>query len=524
MVFAPSLKSKIAFNIAIILMASILLTDFVVISIIENQLVQEKVSQGKRLLLKSIDVVFRDHSSGKEAGTDAIRFLNTLFSDPAIICAQLRMDDSPVFKTPSSLISEEIRSEIDQAMNLQQDTGKGQVRYAGKTWGVFWPQKKYAIISETIFMKGNSTIVAAVAYNLDGIYLTLRQSQHIIGVYGMANLLVLTFLGFLRFSRLIVRPLDRFIKRTEAYHPEDHIDFLPDKKDHELNRLSTALNRMIQRIEDDKQKLKISLLTLEKTHTHLQNAQNEIIRAEKLASIGRLSAGIAHEIGNPLGIVLGYLGLLKKYALAPDDHKGHDYARRAEDEVNRISVIIKQLLDLSRPSQAEIDIISMHELIKDTGRRISDLPVMKDIDITYDLAAVSDEILADGNQIRQVLLNLIINAADSLRDATGPEKGKIVLSTQIVEQAGEGDLNDAPALKLCVSDNGTGISGDDIENVFDPFYTTKEPGKGTGLGLSVSYMIIEQAGGTLSVKSRVHQGTTFTICLPLCKKSPIYRN
>jgi signal transduction histidine kinase len=278
---------------------------------------------------------------------------------------------------------------------------------------------------------------------------------------------------------------------------------------------------MLGRIAEDKEKLRHSVTSLEKANVDLKNAQREIIRAEKLASVGRLSAGIAHEIGNPIGIVMGYLDLLKQSDLTDDE--ASEYIQRTEDELNRINTIIRQLLDLSRPSKEGVEPIRVHEIIQDITEVIKFQPLMSGITIDLRLEAPQDRVLADPNQLRQVFLNLMLNAGDAIgsNESTRNKDGRITIESAVQavgEEPGQNGTGRQSMLTVEVSDNGPGIAEENLSNIFDPFFTTKEPGKGTGLGLSVSFMIIEGIGGRITAGSQDSQGTVMTLTLPLAEE------
>jgi len=270
---------------------------------------------------------------------------------------------------------------------------------------------------------------------------------------------------------------------------------------------------MLRRISADKKKLRSTVNSLETANLELKKAQKEIIRAEKLASVGRLSAGIAHEIGNPIGIVMGYLELLKQKDIPAAEKK--EYIHRTEAEIERINTIIRQLLEISRPSNAGLKAVPAHELIDDIAEVLNVQPLMSNIEFKCRLEAQNDKILADSNQLRQVFLNLIINAADAISSEGKADNGKLLIQSSLVGGTSEQPQNHKTHLKIMFIDNGPGISEENIANIFDPFYTTKEPGKGTGLGLSVSFMIIEGFGGKMTVRSKIGEGTTMTLLLPV---------
>jgi signal transduction histidine kinase len=267
---------------------------------------------------------------------------------------------------------------------------------------------------------------------------------------------------------------------------------------------------MLRRISADKHTLRQTVTSLETANQELKQAQAEIVRAEKMASVGRLAAGIAHEIGNPIGIVLGYMDLIRQPDLDKSEHD--DFARRAEKEIQRINTIIRQLLDLARPKESVARLLSVHAVIEEIVSVLTHQPMMTNIRLQTAFNAADDHVWADADQLRQVFLNLLLNAADAICDKDDLPEPRIDIRTT----HGQGPAtSQADWIAIDFQDNGEGIAEDQIENIFDPFYTTKEPGKGTGLGLSVSYMIIEKLGGTIAVQSHRGQGTTFTIRLPL---------
>jgi len=357
----------------------------------------------------------------------------------------------------------------------------------------------------------------SIVLPLDRVYQSLRSSQQILFIYIFINIAILTFIGIYRISKLYLQPLARLAKRAEDFREDDEIIFSVRKGDNELSRLSKALNSMLKRLSADREKLRSTVQSLEKANLELKKAQREIIRAEKLASVGRLSAGIAHEIGNPIGIVIGYLELLKQKDITGNERD--EYIHRAEQEIERINSIIRQLLEVSRPSNEGRTVISVHDLIHDTADVLRVQPLMSDIELSLSLAAEDDTVLADSNQLRQVFLNLIINAADAMACEGQESGGKLEIITEI-EQDTDTDTDTGTSstqLKIIFIDDGPGIGEETLANIFDPFFTTKDPGRGTGLGLSVSFMIVESLSGKMTGVSEEGKGTTMIISLPLYK-------
>jgi signal transduction histidine kinase len=263
---------------------------------------------------------------------------------------------------------------------------------------------------------------------------------------------------------------------------------------------------MLRRLEENKKELEENIASLERANLELKKAQQEIIRSEKMASVGRLATGLAHEIGNPIGIVLGYLELLKRGDM--DDDEKDDFLKRTESEISRIDQIIRQLLDYSRPTNGERQETRVHSLIEETVEMLKPQPMMEHIQVELDLKATHDTVLADPNQLKQVFLNIIINAADAMGSDKAPEPDGQSQSLLI--------RSDQMARKLVIDfiDSGPGIPEEELGQIFDPFYTTKEPGKGTGLGLAVSYRIIEGFGGSIRAENTPERGTKISIDFP----------
>jgi signal transduction histidine kinase len=226
-----------------------------------------------------------------------------------------------------------------------------------------------------------------------------------------------------------------------------------------------------------------------------------------------LASGLAHEIGNPIGIVLGYLELLKQEDIKPAEQQ--DFVNRSIEEIQRINTIIRQLLDFARKSDEGTKHISVHKIIEDLSLMVQVQPFMANIALICDLHASDDMVLGEADPLRQVFLNLILNAADAIRETNPSSQGQLRIESRRHKSPLNNDLDEIGLLEICFIDNGIGIATEDLDNIFDPFFTTKDPGKGTGLGLSVSYAIIERFGGQMSANSQPGEGTRITIKLPL---------
>ena len=511
--FPFGLKTKIALNLIVLLAAAMLLTNFVMIISVQRILINNAADTCELLatsiepsLIKSGETgtridspVISDHHA---AAINAAGYTCLLLLDPA---------GATLYSAGSQCTTrhDELASRTRKAIAGQ----KRVIGYIGNTWGVFWKYNEHLIVSVPLSRQGEIIGGAGILLKLDPIYQTLRKTQSFLFIYILINCIVFTMIGVYRISKISVKPLYRLLRRAESYRDEDELFFMDSAEENEFNQLSRALNRMIHRISEDRDHLQSTIRSLEDANEELSRAQRDVIRAEKLASVGRLSAGIAHEIGNPIAIVVGYLDLLKNDDISEVERR--EFLDRAEAEISRIHGIIRQLLDFSRPSSGDREEVDVRTLLTDVTGMLDHQPLMADISVETDLNATTHKIIADADQLRQVFLNLIINAADAVA-ATGNDAGVIRIDSAVIDQlTDEAPDLPPPILRIRVTDNGVGIPGEHLDDVFDPFYTTKDPGKGTGLGLSTAIMIVEQLGGRIQANSREGEGTTMTLYLPI---------
>jgi len=508
------LKTNMAINIALVLLIGMLLIDLVAIMTFQKYMIKSEIYKGYMLINAITDnYIALPKQENMLLDSDFKYFMSSLINKTDCSLGLL-MDISQrkiYFEKKSCNFKNELESMTKKAI----DTKKVSLDFFGSTWGVLWKQSQNFIVSAPLYKKGKIYAGVSVVYDLYPVYEKLRHIQQIIFIYIFINTIILTFIGLQRLFMIYIRPVQRLVNRSYEYKDDNEIFFSVRKEDSELNQLSTALNNMLKRISEDKEKLFKTVKYLEKVNLELKQVQKEIINAEKLASVGRLSSGIAHEIGNPLGIVIGYLDLLKQKDI-PDDEK-HDFILRVEDEIFRINHIIRQLIDLSRPSKDELKKVSVNEIIKDLYSILRSQPLFSDIDIKLNLTFENDNVLANHDKLRQVFLNIILNSADAISSLPELTNGEILIFTNLVMDVNQDSEDNVSMLKIVFKDNGTGISKDDFENIFDPFYTTKEPGKGTGLGLYVSFMIIEGFGGNIKASGIEGSGTIITVLLPLVR-------
>jgi len=330
---------------------------------------------------------------------------------------------------------------------------------------------------------------------------------------------------FLIVRRSVQRPINRMVRATRRIASGGESLPVPRGTAREIGILATSFNELIESLSSSRQKLEEWASSLEEKvadkANELRSAQFQVVQAEKLASVGLVAAGIAHELNSPLMAIITFTHLVR--SKVPPDSREYEDLRMIEREANRCAAIIRQLLDYSRQQGQEPD---KHPCRVSTGMQKS-LELLKvelqnsDVAVSMDLPDDLTRVQANDAQLMQVFVNLLLNAVQAM-----PEGGELRIAADEVGRR-ELPLMDLPPdgtellVRITVRDTGTGISRRDLSRVFDPFFTTKPQGKGSGLGLSVSMGIIRGFGGTMLVDSDGASWTEFTVLLPAAEEPAI---
>lgn len=347
--------------------------------------------------------------------------------------------------------------------------------------------------------------VALVALDLASVQRSLKTARQSAMLFITLNATLLLILGYALFTFAVVRPIRALAVATERASQGDLASPLMLSPRNELGQLARRFNVMLERLAQQRAQLTEQVEELARANAELQQAQDSLIRSEKLASVGQLAAGVAHEVGNPLAAVYGYSELLAGGEL--DGEETREIGGRIRRQVERMRATIRELLDFSREHDerpaAPIDVLTS---IEEALSLVSAARAMRGVTISRAFGEPLPRVQGHDSQLVQVLVNLLLNAADAL---DGESQPAIMLSAQVHEDQ----------LVVGVEDNGHGLPAELSARVFDPFFTTKAPGKGTGLGLAVALKIMRRMGGELAVVARSpdERGARFELTLPLAK-------
>lgn len=282
------------------------------------------------------------------------------------------------------------------------------------------------------------------------------------------------------------------------------------KSKDEMGLLADTFNSMAGDLKKYKENMENWTKTLEeevqKKTSEIMKAQDQLINAEKLASLGRMAAGVAHELNSPLTGIVTFSHLMLKRT-PPENKLDIEDLEVIIEQANRCSKIIKSLLGFSRKTSSDKIHININDLTDSTVAMLRNQAKFHNIRFNISFDNTIPPVAVDPNQLQQVFINLLINAADAMN-----EKGQITVITRTIAEAA---ATGKQYIEIEVTDTGPGIPEDHIGKIFEPFFTTKPVGKGTGLGLSVSYGIIKKHGGNIFVRSESGKGASFFVRLPL---------
>ncbi len=495
-----NLKVQIAIALFVLQVLGMCSITFVVLVLWQKESLLRQTSQIQRSLKnagRQLEASWDALSPG-----EALEVTESSFAEGSLSCLYLLRDGQMSEPDISCQQPEKMKTELFQVTESDEF-----VFQTEKAQGPFLKTPRSFTASLPIRQHGRVVGTIIVAGLLQSVFSQVFEARAILPVYLLVTALLLTVVGFFRMLKIVVRPLEKVVQIADNYRDSSDPASFINPQTGEFAQIAYRLKQMLKRIDTDNRQLRLTVEALQQSNDELKQARNEIVQAEKLASVGRMSAGLAHEVGNPLSIVKGYLELLEQQLAEQDDSL--QYVSRAASEVERIEKIIRQLLDCARRPSIELVAVDLGVILEDLVELFCQKGDSKEIDFQLERPDVLPSVAADADSLRQVFLNCLLNSVDAVLEGN-PEEGKI--RVQILEKC---TTNGDRSLLVAIEDNGPGVDPEALNNLFDPFYTTKQPGKGTGLGLAVSYTLVKQFAGSISVRNREQGGFAVHIQIPV---------
>ena len=482
-----SLRFSLRFYILSALSCLLVLT-WILLSLIsfktaENDLLAQKREQG-RLLLCSIAELMPRPLAAPQPATAADRYL-------ALLARDRSFDGLFVVDGNGHFL-------YAKADRIGPDLGVLNVLLTGRDTFQVSRDGRFMHCYAAIMEKGERIGAARLTLSLAAEQERLIGSRHLFLAYFALDFLLLLAFGSFLLSRAVVTPIRRLLTATRRIAAGDLEGSLHVPGSTEVAQLCDAFNSMVAALRQKRAEVEEKVDSLNRANREILTARAETIRSEKMASVGLLGAGMAHEIGTPLAAIMGYTGILAE-ELAGDPEKS-DYLRRISEESRRIDRIVRGLLDYARPKGARTEQVELLPLLEKTVELLEAQGVLKLLSVSVEVEPDLPQLTVEPHHLEQLLLNLIMNARDAM-----PGGGELKLRGS----------REPDAVLLEVIDNGEGMAPEQLPLVFDPFFTTKEPGKGTGLGLAIAARIADSCGGRLTVQSELGKGSRFSLRIPV---------
>ncbi|AMV71789.1 sensor histidine kinase, HAMP domain-containing [Desulfuromonas sp. DDH964] len=491
------LRLEIILNIILLVGAALLLGSFLLLKMTEKELLAERVSRARSVVSLATGVASVPDYAGPGTSrlVSAEALLRRLGVDPALVSWQIvdsRLQEVAAFSAGGSPLG----TSADLQLSRLEGEPLVRVRYQGLLLPFYSREPVDVTVTGGLFAAGKFIGALQVQFTLEDIRQRLVKTHQLVLLYVLCYGTVLVLFGFSLLERNVVRPVRSLMESTRQAAAGNLDQRLEATGPEEIAALADSFNEMLAALQESRNDLEQRNRLLQESNIALSQTRHDLIRSEKMASVGHLAAGMAHEIGNPLGAVVGYLEILKGEERSG---RSREILGHALGEVGRIDRLVRDLLDYAAPPGGILEAVDLADLARGGLERLTLQHALRDV--TLDTSALPQQlppVHAAPHKLLQVVINLVLNAVD----ASTPG-GVIQLS---------GGTSDG-WVWLAVADQGCGMTAEEVSKIFDPFFTTKAPDKGRGLGLAVCHRILEEAGGTIDVESTPGQGSRFVLKL-----------
>ncbi len=492
------LRTEIIFHITLLLGAALLFGGFLMLKLTERELLNQRLDNLKATLdvmaFSVGDLLAREATeSGRQQQIAGL--FSRVPEATALGVWEIQGETLvPLYGWPSqeSWLRE---APLPQSLRyLSEAQDKLVYRGAWLFWGE--PSSCYFESSVPIRQRGKILGVLHARFPLNEVAVRVRSSLKILLLYVALYGTVLFLFGVYLLNRNVVRPIGLLLATTRRVAEGDLDQQLSEAGPREIASLARSFNAMIAALRQSRQNSEEHIRSLQRSNEALQQSRSELFRSEKMATVGHLAAGMAHEVGNPLAAVVGYLALLKTEL---PTGRQREIAEYAAVEVERIDRLVRELLDYARPGEETPQRFDPLSVLQEALSLLEHQGLFADVELTVEVPRQVSEVQMIRHRLLQVFVNLLVNARDALF------AGGVIRIT-----GGETESS----VWVGFADNGAGIGKKDLPHIFDPFFTTKAPGKGRGLGLAVCYRVLEEAGGRIEVHSEEGRGCLFKVYMP----------
>ncbi len=499
------LRTEIILSISLLLAAALLFAGFLLVKLTESSLLEQQrvhAASAIQLVVAGIDEPTQTTGSDRELkiALASLDRLQAVLSKQADILAWRLLDTKLQVLTSTTYAATSPFSAIAPFV-LEGEGLYEELAYESQSFFSRQETQSYLDLSTPLWAGNEPYGFLQIRFSLEELHQRVRQSQQLILFYVIVYGVVLALFGAYLLNRNVVKPVRRLHQATTTVAEGTLAPVAVLSGPGEIQGLAESFNRMIAALVESRAEAEEHIASLEETNQALARARDDLVRSEKLATVGHLAAGMAHEIGNPLGAVVGYLNILREDL--PEGSR--DLVDRSLTEATRIDRLIRELLDYSAPVDQQTESFCPITLLRETVAMLSHQGQLDGVEIDDQCTTNESLVNMDRGRLMQVWINLLLNAQDAMNG-----RGHIELTS----------TSDDTTVSISLLDNGDGIEGEAMRRIFEPFFTTKTPGSGYGLGLAVCQRIVDESGGSILVDSEAGKGTRFTVTLPFQKTEP----